>query len=395
MTKMTFNPRLAVFTIAMIRAAAIVVLACAALPSFAQATRPADPPTTQPDRADELSQEDRIDALISLIENSEDLVFIRNDDEHTAQEAADHLRRKLDFAGDRVETAEQFIEHIASGSSTTGRPYQIRLPDGETVNSGPFLRELLAKIEYEHATDNPAGEAFDLIGSDLAAIKLADRVMQKLGGRDAWDDTRYISFRFFGRRLHVWDRDTGRIRFEATSDDGAEVVALATIKGDTITGRVWQGGEEITDEAKRDEMLNNTRAAWINDFYWLIMPCKLKDSGVTLEYIGEDTMQDGNAAEVVQLTFDTVGMTPNNRYRVFIAKDSGLVEQWQFFREASQDEPDFTTPWANWKKYGDILLSDDRGEMRGNAIRHTDIAVFDELPDEIFTDPNADLSIDD
>ena len=28
---------------------------------------------------------------------------------------------------------------------------------------------------------------------------------------------------------------------------------------------------------------------WINDLYWLVMPFKLKDSGVTLKCLGEDT----------------------------------------------------------------------------------------------------------
>ena len=35
-----------------------------------------------------------------------------------------------------------------------------------------------------------------------------------MGGRKNWDDTRYITWRFIGFRLHVWDKWTGDLRFE-------------------------------------------------------------------------------------------------------------------------------------------------------------------------------------
>jgi len=35
------------------------------------------------------------------------------------------------------------------------------------------------------------------------------------------------------------------------------------------------------------------------------MPFKLKDSGVTLKYLGEENTQDEKAADVIQMTFKT------------------------------------------------------------------------------------------
>jgi hypothetical protein len=32
---------------------------------------------------------------------------------------------------------------------------------------------------------------------------------------------------------------------------------------------------------------------WINDAYWLVMPWKLQDPGVTLSYVKTDTLQMG------------------------------------------------------------------------------------------------------
>ena len=52
-------------------------------------------------------------------------------------------------------------------------------------------------IEY----NNPPAEGFDIEGSNPIAILLADQVMNNMGGRASWDNTRFISWNFFGRRL--------------------------------------------------------------------------------------------------------------------------------------------------------------------------------------------------
>src|SRR2546421_138000 len=57
--------------------------------------------------------------------------------------------------------------------------------------------------------ENPPAPGFDRAGSDPRAVAIADRTMRAMGGRRAWDQTRYISWRFFGKRLHVWDKWTG------------------------------------------------------------------------------------------------------------------------------------------------------------------------------------------
>ena len=231
------------------------------------------------------------------------------------------------------------------------------------------------------ASDNPAAEGFNATGSDPEAIRIADEVMQSMGGREAWDATRYVTWNFFGLRRHLWDKHTGDIRVEGiTRESEKPFVVLMNIH--TGSGRAWLEGEEITDPEGLAEMLDYGEAVWINDGYWIFMPYKLKDSGVTLRYVGEGKMLDGRGAQVLQLTFEGVGRTPENKYLVYVGLESGLVEQWDFFAEATDAEPRFQNPWANWQRYGKILLSDSRGE-RG----HTDVAVFSEVPPNIFTDP--------
>jgi hypothetical protein len=231
-------------------------------------------------------------------------------------------------------------------------------------------------------SDNPAAPGFNAEASDAPAIEIADQVMAALGGRQAWDETRFITWSFFGRRRHVWDKYTGDIRVEGVDRD-TEKPYLILMNVHTTEGRVWSGGAEITDPAALEKMLDLGEAVWINDSYWMFMPYKLKDSGVTLLDLGEREMLDGRAADTLQLTFQAVGRTPENKYHVYVSRDSGLVEQWDFFSQAEDAEPRFQNPWHNWRRYGAILLSDNRGDSG-----HTDIAVFTDLPPAILSAPD-------
>lgn len=94
-----------------------------------------------------LSESQKIERLIRSLEALEGATFIRNGGEHDAAKAASHLRRKWNAAGDRVKTAEDFIDGLATESSVSGRHYEIRLADGTVVPSGTFLHEQLTRIE--------------------------------------------------------------------------------------------------------------------------------------------------------------------------------------------------------------------------------------------------------
>ena len=95
-------------------------------------------PTPAPVRAE-------IDALLAKITAS-NCQFERNRSWHDAARARAHLLRKLEYIEKRSETitrTEQFIEHAASKSSFTGRPYRVRCGNGEPVESRAWLmREL-------------------------------------------------------------------------------------------------------------------------------------------------------------------------------------------------------------------------------------------------------------
>jgi hypothetical protein len=81
-----------------------------------------------------------IDALMSKLETSGCEVN-RNGTWHTGSEAKPHLLRKLQYFEEKgtVQTTEQFIELVASRSSSTGQPYLIRCGNGVPVPSGEWF----------------------------------------------------------------------------------------------------------------------------------------------------------------------------------------------------------------------------------------------------------------
>ena len=232
-----------------------------------------------------------------------------------------------------------------------------------------------APIEY----GNPPAEGFNLEASDEKAMAIADEVMEAMGGRQAWDTTRFIQWTFFGRRTLLWDKQSGDVRVEVPGDS---TIYLININDDT--GKVLLKGQDISASDSLQTYVDRGKSIWINDSYWLVMPFKLKDSGVTLKYLGQDTMKGGVNADVLELTFAEVGRTPENKYKVYVDLEDRMVKQWDFFTKYDDPEPRMSTPWQDYKLYGSLMLSGNRG--RGQL---TDIKVLDEVPKTAFTEFTA------
>ena len=119
-----------------------VIAACLILnPETARAIRP--------------NEQLRIDMLIEAVDRDSTLIFIRNGSEHTAQEAASHLRLKLRRAGSRVSTAEEFIDHLATSSSFSKKPYMVKIFEGDPKPAGPFFHQLLLEVAPPSQTSTP------------------------------------------------------------------------------------------------------------------------------------------------------------------------------------------------------------------------------------------------
>ena len=79
-----------------------------------------------------------IDHLLAFVAASP-CRFVRSGTEHPGPEARDHLQRKLGVARSMLSTADQFIDHVATGSSMTGEAYKVRCGSRE-LTSKEWLR---------------------------------------------------------------------------------------------------------------------------------------------------------------------------------------------------------------------------------------------------------------
>lgn len=238
-----------------------------------------------------------------------------------------------------------------------------------------FLLITVPALAQKSKTDNPPAEGFDMAGSDARAVQIADEVMRAMGGRKAWDQTHIIAWTFFGNRHLIWDKWTGNVRVDNLKNDQTVILNVNNDRG-----KVFRNGKEETNPDSVAKYVKAGKGAWINDSYWLVMPFKLKDSGVTLKYLGEENTMDTKPADVLQLTFKGVGNTPDNKYKVWVDKESRLVSQWAYYAKFSDEKPNFTLPWTDYRQYGDIKLSGKRGPRE-----LTDIRVFTGLPGEVFS----------
>jgi hypothetical protein len=226
---------------------------------------------------------------------------------------------------------------------------------------------------------------------DPKATAVADRVMEALGGAQAWNETRYLRFDFavdregktVMRRSHTWDKWSGRYRLEGTTREGAPFVVLLDI--DTKDGRAWLKGQELAGE-EAGKQLEQAYAAWVNDTYWLLMPYKLKDPGVVLALDGEEK-KGSEAWDKLRLSFDNVGLTPKDRYWAYVNRKTGLVDRWDYVLKGESKPPTSFT-WLNWKKHGRVMLADDRRSAAdGTRIHFPVLEVADSLPDALFSAP--------
>jgi hypothetical protein len=103
--------------------------------------------------------EEEIKHLLTQVEQS-NCVFIRNGTKHKPADAADHLRLKYRRGKAYVGSAEQFIDHLASESSWTGKPYTVQCPDRDPLPTREWLHDLLQ--QYRKSSQAAPGSFFQV-----------------------------------------------------------------------------------------------------------------------------------------------------------------------------------------------------------------------------------------
>lgn len=262
---------------------------------------------------------------------------------------------------------------------------------------------LLVSLAVGAACDGPPADGEGPDAATLARFddpevaRIWSGMMDSIAPGDGWEETRWLRFDFVVergedppvRRSHHWAVWEGDYRVEAPVGEGRGMVALFNVNHPTDGERVWLDGDEVGDPARSDSLAQRAHGMFINDSYWLLMPFKWADDGVTASYLGR--MEEwGETYDVVELTFDGVGLTPQNKYRAFVDTASGMMELWQHFRDAADEEPGFTLAWSGWERHGPILLAPDRLDREGTStIRFEDLDAATTVPEDAFVPPGG------
>jgi len=236
-----------------------------------------------------------------------------------------------------------------------------------------------------------AEESEGAAASDPKALAIADKVMEALGGKDAWDQTRFLRFDFAvekdGKpqvsRSHTWDKWTGRYRLEGKTKEGDAYLVLTNVN--SKEGSAYLKGERLKgeDEAK---YLKQAYGIWVNDAYWLTMPYKLRDPGVILTYAGNE--KGGQEAwDKIALSFDNVGLTPKDKYWAYVNEKTHLVDKWEYILKGGSG-PATAFLWKGWRRYGKVMLAPERVNVKDNVrIWFPVLVAPDTVSDARFTSP--------
>ncbi len=173
---------------------------------------------------------------------------------------------------------------------------------------------------------------------DAKAVEIAQTLTDAMGGREALTNARYLQFSFLvvadgqyrARRHHFWDTWQGRYRLESRPVRGQTEFVLFNVN--TQQGDVYVDGNKIEGE-EAETALTAAYRSFINDTYWLMMPWKWLDPGVKLSYIGSEEYR-GEVCDVVELTFQGVGLTPGDIYRGYVSRQSGFMVRWTYTVES-------------------------------------------------------------
>jgi hypothetical protein len=94
-----------------------------------------------------VTEREKIEFLIEVIQNSSDCKFIRNGKFYVPKDAAEHIAMKWKKHQDKIKTAMDFIDIVGTKSNLTQQLYLIQFQNGKTQELSVFLKSKL-KAKY-------------------------------------------------------------------------------------------------------------------------------------------------------------------------------------------------------------------------------------------------------
>jgi hypothetical protein len=95
--------------------------------------------------------------------------------------------------------------------------------------------------------------------SDPRALEIAEATLEAMGGREAWEQTRYLAWDYLGRRQYLWDKWDGRVKVRYDRGDDPVVV---TWRIDDLEGRAWVAGDPVEDPGWVADIIRDAHTDW-------------------------------------------------------------------------------------------------------------------------------------
>ncbi len=228
--------------------------------------------------------------------------------------------------------------------------------------------------------------------SDPKAVDVANRELKELGGRERWDALPALRWSFDvsvndtvrASRHHAWDKRTGWYRVEGVNRQGQKFVLVNHLGTDE--GHAWVNGQAIEGDSLKT-LMKRAHSLWTNDLYWLAMPLKLRDPGVTLTYDGEATDSVSHAkSDKLALAFDKVGETPGDHYWVYVDRRTHRIVRWDMVLQGEQPPPEV---WAltGWEQHGGLWFATTHTHTGNRVVYTRNIDTPASIPEAEFQSP--------
>ena len=221
----------------------------------------------------------------------------------------------------------------------------------------------------------------------LKRMEKATRVDQALRGN------RYLRFDFVVergdkgeiKRAHLWDRRLGRYRLDVQGEGRPRLTLfdLETLRGLAYAGYDYRPVRNAKSAIQRAETERQT------DAWWLFSIARLRDKGVHVAYDGEWKIE-GNLYPTLVVWFDPdarIG-ADRSRYWYHLDPERDRPFAWSIATKAGRKRVE-TYAWTRWQRLGKGMLPVRFEQIGGDTtIRIENLKGFDDVRDEVFTQPN-------
>ncbi len=261
------------------------------------------------------------------------------------------------------------------------------------------------------------------------AYEVVDAIWYHLGGKEAYEKCRYLEFVWTyehegdvkATRSHTWDRYEGDYVLEFT-DSKTHDTYKVYFNVNSRKGVAFKNGAAVGED-ETAQVLERAYSMFINDTYWLLLPTKLNDPGVRLQFIGHarkagerdieepsapswidvtdeeavrehnERVKQGSGIEdpqslliVLHLWFSKkVGLTPGDEYWLYVTHD-GAVVGWRYVLEGG-DEGEWV--WTEETDCGmGITLPTKRNSADGSGVVVFPNVTFSETMDRGVFEPS-------